>query len=123
MPCKRQLSVLVIILTALVAQSCVLVPRPPDPQPQELAIKRWNGCLVRSGVRADRLCEGYRRDVLVTYPAHLERQINAKLTRHARIVTASTARQTRFGVTVRSRNIPLSQESLSYEKEVKASNL
>ena len=100
MRCNRQQLIVVTFLTLLALQSCTLAPRPSDTQHQEMAIKRWNGCLLRAGVKAERMCEGYRRDVLVTYPQHLERQIKAKMHAHYQIMAASQPRRQRSGITV-----------------------
>ncbi len=65
---------------------------------QQAALQRWNNCIERE--RADHKgsildvhqavsaqCEGHQRDVLATYPEHLENQVDALLSDRATALT------------------------------------
>lgn len=68
-------------------------------QEQQSSLSRWYQCIERysndhagSAIDMRRLvatgCEGHKRDVLVTYPQHLENQVSALLSEHADAMTA-----------------------------------
>ena len=74
---------------------------PPElQQHRQEALARWNQCLQRASEKAvdepiqvtsdliTGLCEGHRRDVLLTYPASMERELDALLIRQGLRVTA-----------------------------------
>lgn len=60
-------------------------------QQQQIALGRWHNCLDRVSTQAVKdpleitsnlitnICDGHRRDVLLTFPASMERQLDALL--------------------------------------------
>lgn len=73
-------------------------PMEPDPILQGAALARWSQCVEQFGNHfegsmsalwqtADSVCDGHRRDVLATYPLHMENQVDSILSERARIYT------------------------------------
>lgn len=71
-----------------------------DPAVQNSAINRWALCLERftEGYRgkpnriqhnANAFCEGHARDVLATYPAHLENQVTSLMSHRSSTITTA----------------------------------
>ncbi len=71
-------------------QSCVSTTPIDNTYQQSAAVERWHGCLDRhtpvetaSMVLALRTlahsCDGHKRDVIATFPRHMEQQINTTL--------------------------------------------
>jgi len=75
---------------------------------QKAALERWHSCLQRfdeSTVKPPQLinalqkyCDGHRQDVVLTYPARLENEINDALSNHSKrhalkLIKASTQRK------------------------------
>jgi len=66
---------------------------------QHAAVQRWNNCIERERTgnagsiidvhqAVSTHCEGHQRDVLATYPKHLENQVDALLSKRAATLTA-----------------------------------
>ncbi|MFK8082563.1 MAG: hypothetical protein AB8B97_19970 [Granulosicoccus sp.] len=72
----RQGMVVVCVAAILLVQGCSFTAEIPDPEKQEAVLERWNRCLQRFDNNTAHFCDGHRRDVLATYPAHLENQID-----------------------------------------------
>lgn len=80
-----------VIMFALALTSCASVPS--DQQNADLqrdAMQRWNACLERNisdnmitAMQVTKLmnnqCEGYRRDIIALFPAHLSSQVDQAL--------------------------------------------
>jgi hypothetical protein len=97
---------LTLLLTASMslASACSSLHTAPKQGNQIDAIARWNRCVARFadqysgshlgiGKRADTFCEGHRRDVVATFPRHLENQVDSLLSQRANAIT--TARYVR----------------------------
>jgi len=81
------------VLSALALSGCANLNKPPPTaeQQQQEALVRWERCLDREATSpsapnliatSDLMmtsCEGHRRDVLMTFPASMERQLNQVL--------------------------------------------
>jgi len=89
------------VLAAMVTSTsaCSFVDNSQHFEEQQLAaLQRWNSCIERqvdyyqgpilevyNNVSAQ--CEGHQRDVLATYPEHLENQVDAMLSQRATSLT------------------------------------
>ncbi len=88
-PCSK----IIVTVFALAAQGCAFAPKPPDIDAQQAALERWNRCLQRFE-QETHFCDGHRRDVVATFPLHLEHQVNALLTQQTRKLKASRTMET-----------------------------
>ena len=50
-----------------------------DHEEQHAALARWNRCLARFDQNHKHYCDGHRRDVLATYPAHMANHVDTML--------------------------------------------
>jgi len=69
------------LLSAFAFAGCSLGTIPPDLASQNAAIQRWHGCIERYDATIEHSCEGHKRDVIATFPVHLERTIDKRLSR------------------------------------------
>ena len=84
----------ILVLSCTLLGGCSVLDKPSPElmqQQQQKALTRWQNCLNRiSNQASDRpieaasdlitdACEGHRRDVLLTFPASMERQLDALL--------------------------------------------
>lgn len=85
-----------LLLTAVALTSACSSTHPPTNQEelQQAALSRWNGCIERHQVlqdtavidllkEANTRCEGHQRDVIATFPAHLENQVDSLLSQRS----------------------------------------
>jgi len=90
---------LVLAVYLILASGCAIKPAAPDRVSQRAALERWSQCLERFGTQyagslhairdtARSACDGHRRDVLATFPAHLENQVDTILSERTRVFTA-----------------------------------
>lgn len=100
---------LILILITVLPAACSLSPNLDQAERQRLAISRWERCVNEQADRlhlsrslakqdASMVCEGYRRDVLDTYPPHLTPRINDLLIDRTedRLATSLTRRASRL---------------------------
>ena len=87
-----------IVCLALLS-ACSMQPTEPDRELQRAALERWSQCLERfaegyedsvNALRysANSVCDGHRRDVLATFPPHLENQVDTILSDRTRVFTS-----------------------------------
>lgn len=90
---------LILLSTVILTSACSL-PRAPDnhEELQQAALTRWSGCIERHRDRHDRFamdlhevvsarCKGHQRDVLATFPLHLENQVGSLLSKRSSSMT------------------------------------
>lgn len=89
------------VLCATLLGACSMKPVVPQQTRQNEALARWDQCVARfsdaySGPRhavaqrANQHCEGYGRDVMATFPIHLENQIATLLSQRASAMTLAS---------------------------------
>ena len=92
----------VLLISSTLLGGCASMKGNPDElrAQQQEALARWHNCLDRVSDQASdepvkvtsdmitSLCEGHRRDVLLTFPASMERQLDALLMERGLRVTA-----------------------------------
>ena len=93
-------TVAMLFLGALVLGGCSSLQSAPQRDIQHEAVSRWTRCIERyshhytgqptlAGKRATSHCEGHQRDVLATYPPHLQNQIGLLLSERAHRITSA----------------------------------
>lgn len=92
-------NILLLLSTVLLTSSCSLLRPPIDQEElQQAALTRWSDCIERNRDAPDRVnrnlykvvsarCEGHQRDVIATFPAHLENQIDVILSERSYSMT------------------------------------
>lgn len=75
--------------TLMVLQGCAFAPDKPSESSQRTALSRWHQCLERFDENLTHYCDGHRRDVIATYPHHLENQVSEFLSEQLRVTSAS----------------------------------
>jgi len=86
----RLLFGIVAALALTTLSACVLAPSEEQLEKQQAAIDRWDRCTTEHATHAsgslliamsniEHLCDGHRRDVLATFPPHLEKRLNTML--------------------------------------------
>lgn len=94
----RYQTVALLLLGASLLGGCSSVQTAPERDVRHEAVNRWTRCIERysdryegpvlmAGKRANRHCEGYKRDVLAMYPYHLKNQIESLLSQRAHTIT------------------------------------
>lgn len=79
-----------LLLGAFIAlQGCAVTHEPPAETRLQGAMLRWNQCLERFDYNLDHYCDGHRRDVVATFPYHLENQVGIALSEQMRVKRAS----------------------------------
>ncbi|MFK7858709.1 MAG: hypothetical protein AB8B64_07810 [Granulosicoccus sp.] len=86
--------VIIGVAVVLALQGCTFTQQHPDPEEKHAALDRWNRCLQRFESDAAHFCDGHRRDVLVTYPAHLETQVDSMLRKQISVSKPQTMLKT-----------------------------
>ncbi len=88
------------------AGACSTAPSKPQQREQDETIGRWTRCIqnfsegysgpwTRIAQQAETHCEGYRRDIVATYPGHLKNRIESLLSERAyKITTAQIIKTT-----------------------------
>lgn len=76
-------------LAALLITGCVSAPVHNEETSRQGALQRWNQCLERFNHNLEHYCDGHRRDVLGTYPAYRQKQINNLLVNRTRAKSKS----------------------------------
>jgi hypothetical protein len=89
-----------VLLTVVILNGACSTTQSAIPQEdlQQAALARWNGCIERHTGNNDKLaidlhkvvstrCEGHQRDVLATFPIHLENQVNSLLSKRSDNIT------------------------------------
>lgn len=88
--------------------ACSLGQERIDSHEQDAAVARWKACVARAQSRQDLLsiarnshrietrCEGHRRDVLASYPEHMQNQVETILSQHVRSTTSAQTVRARF---------------------------
>ncbi len=86
---------------AVMLSGCALMAPPQaNPDTQQQALQRWSHCIERfanrlggtSGISyrdVNAFCDGHRRDVVATFPEHLENQVLTLLSQRASVMTSS----------------------------------
>jgi len=99
MPAARIVRNLVILTIVSLTSACSTThPHGNREELQQAALTRWNGCIERNQEKHDdsamdihenvsTSCEGHQRDVLATFPIHLENQVNSLLSKHSQNMT------------------------------------
>ncbi len=84
-----------LIVSILITSGCsLIVTSEPDIASRNLALERWADCveratdsqfesLVSTYSNIDAHCEGHKRDVAATFPAHMENQVVKRLSQRA----------------------------------------
>jgi len=96
----RYQTVALVLLGASFLGGCSTAQTAPQRDIQHDALNRWTRCIERysdhyqgpvllAGKRANRHCDGYRRDVLDIYPYHLKNQIESLLSQRAHTITTT----------------------------------
>lgn len=93
----RQALIVIGIAAAMATQGCSLAPKLPDPEQKKAALERWNRCLQRFEKNSAHYCDGHRRDVLASYPEHLEHQVDSLLRQKTRSTRAVSIMKTGMG--------------------------
>ena len=98
----RTATTVLLLFTAYLLNGCSLLNPAAMPasgsHSRQEAVARWSRCLERFikvyngsvqeiGQHANDYCEGHRRDVVATYPAHLANQIDSLLSERAHTTT------------------------------------
>ena len=99
----RVSGILVVVTSLALASACSSIkPVEPDRALQRAALGRWSQCLERFGERFGQrydgavgsfrqttksVCDGHRRDVIATFPPHLENQVDAILSDRTHVFT------------------------------------
>jgi len=98
MPAARIVRNLLLTIVTLTT-ACSITQSPGNREElQQAALTRWNGCIERNQRNHDHSamdihdqirarCEGYQRDVLATFPLHLENQVDSLLSKHSQNMT------------------------------------
>lgn len=91
----KQAASCAIALAAITLAGCTTAaPKPSGIELQRSAMQRWNACLERNvdpqKMTANRIsqlvrvdCEGHKRDVIASFPPHMEKQIEQMLISNA----------------------------------------
>ena len=99
MPAATNVRKLLVLSTVLLASACSITQGSVNQEElQQAALNRWNNCIERHRDSDDKLamiphkvvnerCEGYQRDVLATFPLHLENQVNSLLSKRSNNMT------------------------------------
>lgn len=87
-------AVLATVVIGLFMQGCALTRESVDPNEQHAALDRWNRCLARFDTNVQHFCDGHRRDVLATYPAHMANYVDTLLAQQTRAKRVSRAMKT-----------------------------
>jgi hypothetical protein len=95
MPAETNVEKFLVLSTVLLVSACSITQEPVNQEElQQAALNRWNNCIERHRDSHDKLamdlhkvvsarCEGHQRDVLATFPLHLENQVNSLLSKRA----------------------------------------
>ena len=99
--------VLSLLTVVTLTQACSITPSPVNKEAlQKAALARWNDCIERhqethAGSYTDQRqlvntrCEGHQRDVLATFPRHLENQVGMLLSQRSDSITTERFLRTR----------------------------
>ena len=99
MPAATNVRKLLVLSTVLLASACSITQEPVNREElQQAALNRWNNCIERHQDSHDKQamdllkavsarCEGHQRDVLATFPLHLENQVNSLLSKRSNNMT------------------------------------
>lgn len=90
---------LLLVLLSVTSACSITPPQHHQEALQHSALTRWNGCIERNQEIPDTFamdlhrvirarCEGYQRDVLATFPLHLENQVQSILSKRSNKMTA-----------------------------------
>lgn len=93
----RQTLTVIGLAAGLAIQGCTYAPQTVDLEQKQGVLERWNRCLQRFESNAAHYCDGHRRDVLASYPAHMESQIDLLLRQKVNSKRASTLMRTGMG--------------------------
>jgi hypothetical protein len=90
----------ILLLSTVTLTSACSLTRAPDNQEelQQAALTRWSSCIERHRDMHDSFatdihklvstrCEGYQRDVLATFPVHMENQVDSILSESSNNMT------------------------------------
>ena len=99
MQCNRRLLWILAVVGLCLLGSCASTPgseqRDRQLARQRAAVDRWNRCTTQNFAAAtgsvahtlrqvEFVCDGHKRDVLATFPPHLEKRLNTLLVNHTR---------------------------------------
>jgi len=98
--------VLVLLVIGLFLQGCSLTREFSDQHKQHAALDRWYQCLARFDSNVEHFCDGHRRDVLATYPAHMSKHLDTLLEQQTQEKRLSRAVKTGLGNTTAGGNKP-----------------
>jgi len=90
----RQRLIVISIAVVLGLQGCSFTPELPDPEEKHAVLERWNRCLQRFESNRAHFCDGHRRDVVATYPAYLEAQLDYLLRAQVQLATTRATLKT-----------------------------
>ncbi|NND91174.1 MAG: hypothetical protein HKN42_09945 [Granulosicoccus sp.] len=105
----RRLTVVLVLAAGMsLVGACSTTGKAPRQAEQSAAVARWNLCIERfsdvydgsrqtMGPRANAYCEGHRRDVVSTFPRHLENQIDTLLSQRAAAIMSARMIRTTAG--------------------------
>lgn len=85
------------VVIGLFMQGCALTAEVSDPNEQHAALDRWSQCLTRFDANVEHFCDGHRRDVLATYPAHMSNHVDLMLEQQTQAKRLSQAVKTGLG--------------------------
>lgn len=94
----RVSGIVVVVGSLALSSACSIKPVEPNRFSQRAALDRWNQCLERFSDRHQgsfdslrhtprSICDGHRRDVLATFPVHVENQVDTILSDRTRVLT------------------------------------
>lgn len=95
----KRVRLLVLAFTmGLSVTACMQTPERVDTLLRQQALERWEACLKRFDSNLEHYCDGYRRDVLATYPTSEKQRVNTVLLQETRISDKSRAIKKVFGL-------------------------
>lgn len=99
--------VLHLLVIGIFLQGCSLTREFSDQHKQNAALDRWNQCLARFDTNVEHFCDGHRRDVLATYPAHMANHVDSLLEQQTLQKRVSRAVKTGLESTTAGGNKPI----------------
>ncbi len=111
------------IAFSLLMQGCAFAPKTLDPEAQHAAVERWNRCLQRFEQHSNYYCEGYRRDIIATFPHHMADQVHNALVQQTRTQRIAKSVDTGLGQVFDASDNPVGIPSIQSPGRARLSDL